>query len=100
MITKYLNKEIKVIPTQNSKGNLTEREVNAPNEEQPSKFDDHDQSVDLVGNTLEEMEASVTGPSKFDVFSNGVHTFLNVNLTKNLEEGGNDAANSQARTQI
>ncbi|KAL3524620.1 hypothetical protein ACH5RR_012992, partial [Cinchona calisaya] len=37
MITKDLNKETEVIPTQNSKSNLMERDVNAPNEEQPSK---------------------------------------------------------------
>ncbi|KAL3502769.1 hypothetical protein ACH5RR_037218 [Cinchona calisaya] len=36
-ITKDSHKETEAIPTQNSKGNLTEREVNAPNEEQPSK---------------------------------------------------------------
>ncbi|KAL3516475.1 hypothetical protein ACH5RR_023377 [Cinchona calisaya] len=36
-INKDSNKETEAILTQNSKGNLTEREVNAPNEEQPSK---------------------------------------------------------------
>ncbi|KAL3520564.1 hypothetical protein ACH5RR_018713 [Cinchona calisaya] len=38
MITKDLPKETEVSATQNSKGNLMEREVNAPNEEQPSKM--------------------------------------------------------------
>ncbi|KAL3529080.1 hypothetical protein ACH5RR_008402 [Cinchona calisaya] len=50
--------------------------------------------------TLEEMEVSVTGPSKFDIFSNVVHTSLNANLTKNLDDGGNDVANSQAMIQM
>ncbi|KAL3513151.1 hypothetical protein ACH5RR_025868 [Cinchona calisaya] len=192
-ITKNSHKETEATPTQNSKGNLTEKEVNAPNEEQPSKavvavsanggktplvifspqtlnatigdlschntcdkeessestsgrdrpwnrpkkgnkennardldmsiidsealiqgvpsstipleqlaqyFDDHEQRVDLVDDTLEEMEVSVTGPSKFDIFSNVVHTSLNANLTKNLDDGGNDVANSQAMIQM
>ncbi|KAL3519143.1 hypothetical protein ACH5RR_021732 [Cinchona calisaya] len=184
--TKDSHKETEAIPTQNSKGNLTQREVNAPNEEQPSKavvavsanggktplftlspqalnatigdsschnicdkeessestsgrahpwnrpkkgnkgnnardldmaiidlealirgtpsstiplkqlakyFDDHEQRVDLVDETLEEMEVSVTGPNKFDVFSNVVHTSSNANLIKNFDDGGNDVAN-------
>ncbi|KAL3537996.1 hypothetical protein ACH5RR_001362 [Cinchona calisaya] len=193
-ITKDSHKETEAIPTQNSKGNLTEKEVNAPNKEQPSKvvvvvsanggktplviflpqalnatigdlschntcgkeessestsgrdrpwnrpkkgnkgnnaqdlamaiidsealirgvpsstipleqlaqyvFDDHEQRVDLVDDTLEEMEVSVTGPSKFDIFSNLVHTSLNANLTKNLDKGGNDVTNSQAMIQM
>ncbi|KAL3529310.1 hypothetical protein ACH5RR_008632 [Cinchona calisaya] len=88
-ITKDSHKETKAIPTQNSKGNLTERE-----------FDDHEQQVDLIDDTLEEMEVSVIGPSKFDIFSNVVHTSLNANLTKNLDDGGNDVANSQAMIQM
>ncbi|KAL3513625.1 hypothetical protein ACH5RR_026342 [Cinchona calisaya] len=173
-LNKDSHNETEAIPTQNSKGNLMEREVNAPNEEQPSKvvvavsangektplvifspqalnatigdsschnicdkeessestsgcdrpwkrpkkgnkgnnardldmaiidseFDDHEQRVDLVDDTLEEMEVSVTGPRKFDVFSNVVHTSLNTNLTKNLDDGGNDVANSQAMIQM
>ncbi|KAL3502564.1 hypothetical protein ACH5RR_037013 [Cinchona calisaya] len=193
-ITKDSHKETETTPTQNSKGNLTEKKVNAPNEEQPSKeviavsanggkiplvifspralnatigdltchntcdkeessestsgrdrpwnrpkkgnkgnnardldmaiidsegliqgvpsstipleqlaqyvFDDHEQRVDLVDDTLEEMEVSVTGPSKFDIFSNVVHPSLNANLTKNLDNGGNDVANSQAMIQM
>ncbi|KAL3525747.1 hypothetical protein ACH5RR_014119 [Cinchona calisaya] len=192
-ITKDSHKETEAIPTQNSKGNLTEKEVNAPNEEQPSKavvavsanggkiplvifspqalnatirdlschntcdkkssestsgrdrswnrpkkgnkgnnardldmaiidsealiqgvpsstipleqlaqyvFDDHEQRVDLVDDTLEEIEVSVTGPSKFDIFSNVVHTSLNANLTKNLDDGENDVATSQAMIQM
>ncbi|KAL3510087.1 hypothetical protein ACH5RR_029488, partial [Cinchona calisaya] len=136
-ITKDSHKETEAIPTQNSKGNLTEKEVNAPNKEQPSKavvavsanggktplvifspqalnstigdlschntcdkeessekaliqgvpsstipleqlaqdvFDDHEQRVDLVDDTLEEME--------------------------NLDDGGNDVANSQTMIQM
>ncbi|KAL3512594.1 hypothetical protein ACH5RR_025311 [Cinchona calisaya] len=46
------------------------------------------------------MEVSVTGPSKFDVFSNVVHTSSNANLAKNLDDGGNDLANSQAMIQM
>ncbi|KAL3506628.1 hypothetical protein ACH5RR_032010 [Cinchona calisaya] len=180
-ITKDSHKETEVIPSQNSKGNLTEREVNAPNEEQPSKvviavsakggktslvtlspqalnailedsschnicdkeessestsgrdrpwnrpkkgnkgnsardldmaiidsealirgapsstipleqlaqyFGDHERRAGLIDDTLEEMEVSVTGPRKFDVFSNAIHTSLNANLTKNLDDGG------------
>ncbi|KAL3524921.1 hypothetical protein ACH5RR_013293 [Cinchona calisaya] len=169
-ITKDLHKETEVIPTQNSKGNLRRREVNAPNEEQPSKvvvavstnggktplvtlspqalnatlgdsschnicdkeessestsgrdrpwnrpkkgnkgnsaryldmaiIDSEALTRDLADDTLEENEVSVTGPSKFDVFSNVVHTSSNANLTKNLDDGENDVANSQAMTQI
>ncbi|KAL3524937.1 hypothetical protein ACH5RR_013309 [Cinchona calisaya] len=87
VITKDSHKEIEAIPTQNSKGNLTERE-----------FDDHEQRLDLVDDTLEEMEVSVTGPSKFDVFNDIVHTSSNANLTN--DDGGNDVANSQAMTQM
>ncbi|KAL3520286.1 hypothetical protein ACH5RR_018435 [Cinchona calisaya] len=63
-------------------------------------FYDHEQRVDLVDDTLEEIEVSVTGPSKFDIFSNVVHTSLNANLTKNLDDERNDAANSQAMIQM
>ncbi|KAL3510246.1 hypothetical protein ACH5RR_029647 [Cinchona calisaya] len=59
-------------------------------------FDDQEQRVDLVDDTLEEIEVSVTGPSKFDIFNNVVHISSNANLTKNLDDEGNDAANSQA----
>ncbi|KAL3522650.1 hypothetical protein ACH5RR_015484 [Cinchona calisaya] len=61
---------------------------------------DHEQPVKLVDDTLEEMEVLVTRPSKFDVFSNVVHSSSNANLTKNLEDGGNDVVNNQARTQV
>ncbi|KAL3502693.1 hypothetical protein ACH5RR_037142 [Cinchona calisaya] len=71
-----------------------------PLEQLAQYFDDHEQRVDLVDDTLEEMEVSVTGPSKFDIFSNVVHTSLNANLTQNLDYGGNDVANSQAMIQI
>ncbi|KAL3510369.1 hypothetical protein ACH5RR_029770 [Cinchona calisaya] len=64
------------------------------------KFDDHEQPVDLVDDIFEEMEVSVTRPSKFDVFNNVVHTCSNAILTKNLEDGENDATNSQARTEM
>ncbi|KAL3516680.1 hypothetical protein ACH5RR_023582 [Cinchona calisaya] len=37
------------------------------------EFDGHEQPVDLVDDTLEEMKVLVTGPSKFDVRSNVVH---------------------------
>ncbi|KAL3534069.1 hypothetical protein ACH5RR_002530 [Cinchona calisaya] len=63
-------------------------------------FDDHEQRVDLVDDTLEEIEFSVTRPSEFDVFSNVDQTSSNANLTKNLDDGGNDVANSQAMTQM
>ncbi|KAL3510445.1 hypothetical protein ACH5RR_029846 [Cinchona calisaya] len=53
----------------------------------------------IQDDTLEEMEVSVTEPSKFD-FSNAVHSSSNTNLTKNLDDGGNDVANNQAMTQI
>ncbi|KAL3502975.1 hypothetical protein ACH5RR_037424, partial [Cinchona calisaya] len=153
-ITKDSHKETEAIPTQNSKGNLTERKVNAPNEEQPWKavvavsanggktplvifspqalnatiensschnICDKDESSEsrsdrdrpwnrpkkgnkgnnardldmaiinlealIRDDTLEEMEVSVTEPSKFDVFSNVVHTSSNANLTKNLDDG-------------
>ncbi|KAL3504073.1 hypothetical protein ACH5RR_033914, partial [Cinchona calisaya] len=188
-ITKDSHKETEAIPTQNSKGNLTKKEVNAPNEQQPSKAvvavsanggktppiifspqalnatigdlschntcdkEDSSQStsgrdrpwnrpkkgnkgnnardldmaiidsealirgvpsstipleqlaqyvqrVDLVDDTLEEMEVSVTGASKFDIFSNVVHNSLTANLTKNLDDEGNDVANSQAMIQM
>ncbi|KAL3497998.1 hypothetical protein ACH5RR_040730 [Cinchona calisaya] len=161
-ITKDSRKETEAIPTQNSKGNLTERKaLNATigdsschnicdNEEssenisgrdrpwnRPKKgnkgnnardldmaiidlealirgapsstipleqlaqyFDDHEQRVDHVGDTFEEMEVSVTGPSKFDVFSNVVRTSANANLTKNLDDGANDVENSQAIIQM
>ncbi|KAL3502770.1 hypothetical protein ACH5RR_037219 [Cinchona calisaya] len=46
------------------------------------------------------MEVSVTGPCKFDIFSNVVHTTSNTNLTKNLDDGGNDVVNSQAMIQM
>ncbi|KAL3537687.1 hypothetical protein ACH5RR_001053 [Cinchona calisaya] len=88
-ITKDSHKETEAIPTQNSNGNLTERE-----------FDDHEQRVDFVDDTLEEMEVSVTEPIKFDVFNNVVHTSSNANLTKNFDDRGNDVANSQAMTQM
>ncbi|KAL3534725.1 hypothetical protein ACH5RR_003186 [Cinchona calisaya] len=64
------------------------------------QFDDHEQRADLVDDTLEEMEVSMTGPSKFDSFINVVHTFSNANLTKNLVDGGNDVAKNQAMSQI
>ncbi|KAL3529096.1 hypothetical protein ACH5RR_008418 [Cinchona calisaya] len=160
-ITKDLLKETEAIPTQNSKGNLTEREArnatigdsschNTCDKEESSEstsgrdrpwnrpkkgnkgnnardleaiinsealirgvpnstipleqlaqyFDDHEQRVDLVDDTLEEIEVSVTGPSKFDIFSNVVHTSSNANLTKNLEDGINDVTNSQAMIKI
>ncbi|KAL3519879.1 hypothetical protein ACH5RR_018028 [Cinchona calisaya] len=166
-ITKDLHKETEVIPTQNSKGNLTEIEVNAPNVEQPSKVvvatsanrgktplvtlspqalngilgdlschnicDKEGSSESTSGrdrlwnrpkkgnkgnsardlymviidsealirnDTLEEMEVSVTGPSKFDVFGNVVHISSNANLTKNLDDGRNDVVNSQAMIQM
>ncbi|KAL3525389.1 hypothetical protein ACH5RR_013761 [Cinchona calisaya] len=47
-----------------------------------------------------QIEVSVTGPSKFDIFSNVVHTSLNANLTKNLDDRENDVANSQAMIQM
>ncbi|KAL3537566.1 hypothetical protein ACH5RR_000932 [Cinchona calisaya] len=57
-----------------------------------------EQPVDLVDDTLEELDVLVTeGPSKFDVFSNVIHSSSHVDLTKNFEDGGNNAANSQAR---
>ncbi|KAL3529797.1 hypothetical protein ACH5RR_009119 [Cinchona calisaya] len=46
------------------------------------------------------MEISVTGPSKFDVFSNVIHTSSNTNLAKNLDDRGNDVVNNQAMTQM
>ncbi|KAL3519861.1 hypothetical protein ACH5RR_018010 [Cinchona calisaya] len=64
------------------------------------EFDDHEQRANLVDDILEEMEVSVTGPSKFDVFSNVVHTFSNANITKNLDDGGNDVVNSQDMIQM
>ncbi|KAL3510329.1 hypothetical protein ACH5RR_029730 [Cinchona calisaya] len=65
-----------------------------------SKFDDQEQPNDLVDDTLEEMEVSVTKPRKFDVLRNVIHSSSNVDLTKNFENRGNDATNSQARTQM
>ncbi|KAL3524809.1 hypothetical protein ACH5RR_013181, partial [Cinchona calisaya] len=134
-ITKDSHKKTTVIPTQNSKGNLTEREVNAPNEEQPSKVveessestsgrdrpwnrpkkgnkGNNTRDLDMAIIDLEALirgtpsstipleQVSVTGPSKFDVFSNVVHTSSNANLTKNLDDGGNDVVNSQVMTQM
>ncbi|KAL3509816.1 hypothetical protein ACH5RR_029217 [Cinchona calisaya] len=114
MIPKASNKETKDIPTQNPKSNLTEKEVNVSNEEQSSKivvdmsanggkmplFDDHEQPIDLVDDTIEEIEVLVTRPSKFDVLSNVIHSSSNADFSKNFEDGGNDAAKSQASTQM
>ncbi|KAL3529942.1 hypothetical protein ACH5RR_009264 [Cinchona calisaya] len=56
--------------------------------------------MDLIDITFEEIEVSVTGPSNFDVFSNVIHSSPHADLTKNFEDGRNDATNSQARTQM
>ncbi|KAL3519872.1 hypothetical protein ACH5RR_018021 [Cinchona calisaya] len=63
------------------------RETITKDSHKETEFDDHEQRADLIDDTLEEMEVSVTGPSKFDVFSNIVHTFSNANITKNLMMG-------------
>ncbi|KAL3507159.1 hypothetical protein ACH5RR_032541 [Cinchona calisaya] len=51
-----------------------------------TEFDDHEQPVDPIDDTPKEMEVLVTRPSKFDVFINVVHTSLNANLTKDLDD--------------
>ncbi|KAL3503792.1 hypothetical protein ACH5RR_033633, partial [Cinchona calisaya] len=165
-IYKGWHKETEAIPTQNSKGNLTEREVlnatigdsschNTCDKEEshestfgrdrpwnrPKKGNKGNNAQDLdmaiidseplirgipsstipleqlaqyvvisfntfcphalfFHDTLEEIEVSVTGPSKFDIFSNVVHTSSNANLTKNLDDGRNDVVNSQAMIQM
>ncbi|KAL3518728.1 hypothetical protein ACH5RR_021317 [Cinchona calisaya] len=183
-ITKDSHKETEATPTQNLKGNLTKKEVNAPNEEQPSKavvavsanggktplviFSpqalnatiedlschntcDKEESSESTsgrdrpwnrpkkgnkGNNARDLdmaiidsEALIQGvPSSTipleqlaqyvvisfnsfcphapfffrfsDIFSNVVHTSLNANLTKNLDDGRNDVANSQAMIQM
>ncbi|KAL3528064.1 hypothetical protein ACH5RR_012720 [Cinchona calisaya] len=64
------------------------------------QFDDHEQPMKFVDDTLEEMEVSVTWPRKFDVLSNVIHSSSNANLTKNFEDKWNDSTKSQTGTQM
>ncbi|KAL3504029.1 hypothetical protein ACH5RR_033870 [Cinchona calisaya] len=64
------------------------------------EFDDHEQPIDIVDDTLEEMEVSVTDPSQFDVLTNVIYSSSNADIAKNFEDGRNDATNSQTRTQL
>ncbi|KAL3520351.1 hypothetical protein ACH5RR_018500 [Cinchona calisaya] len=145
MITKDSYKETEVIPTQNSKGNLKEREMNAPNEEQPSKVvvavlakggktplvtlspqalnailgysschnicdkeessestSDHDcpwnrPNKGNKGNNARDLDMAIIDSESL-IRAMLFILFSNANLTKNLVDGGNDVANSQAMT--